>query len=205
MRRQCRVHFLCGRRLLLDYRTRRTLLADVAALFDTRYEQVPDLVAKLQHQNKEMEHQLRTLQEQLLSFRARILLESARFVGNVRIVAQVQEDLDPTHLKGLAQLLQTEPRTVALLCCRSADKGTAIFTRADDVDLNVGGLLRDVVREFGGGGGGRPDFAQGGGMPAEALDAVLALAVQHVIEYLPRVLAENGGASEGAEEGPQTE
>ncbi|MBX3001979.1 MAG: hypothetical protein KF893_25870 [Caldilineaceae bacterium] len=187
MRRQSRVHFLCGQRVLADYRSRRILLNDVAALLDAHYEQAPELVGKLQSANKEMDRQIRTLQEELLGHRARTLLASARFVGNVRIVAQVQHDLDPNALKGLAQRLQAEPRTVALLCCESGGKGTAIFARAEGVDLNAGQLLRDVLSQFGGGGGGRLDFAQGGGMAAETMEDVLAAAVQRATEILPRL------------------
>lgn len=186
MRRQSRVHFLCGWRVLNDYRNWRILLGDVAALLDTHYEQAPELVGKLQNHNKEMDRQIRALQEEVLSYRARAMLESARFVGSVRIVAQVQHDLDPNALKGLAQRLAAEPRTVALLCCESGGKGTAIFARAEGVDLNAGQLLRDVLREFGGGGGGRPDFAQGGGMSAEKMEDVLAAAAQRAAESLPQ-------------------
>jgi alanyl-tRNA synthetase len=186
MRRQSRVQFLCGQRVLNDYRSRRTLLSDVAALLDTHHEQVPELVGKLQSANKDLDRQLRALQEEVLGYRARTLLASARFVGNVRIVAQVQHDLDPNALKGLAQRLAAEPRTVALLCCESGGKGTAIFARSEGIDLNAGQLLRDVLREFGGGGGGRPDFAQGGGMSAETMEDVLAAAVQRAAESLPQ-------------------
>lgn len=180
MRRQVRVHFVCGGRALRDARQRRSILSDTAALLDTHHEQVPALIEKLQTQNRESERSLRTLQEELLAYRAKALLASARPIGNVQLVAQVEPDLDANALKSLAYLLQAEPHTVALLCCASGDKGTAIFARADDVDLNVGQLLREVLRPFGGGGGGRPDFAQGGGMAADKLADVLAAAVQQV-------------------------
>jgi alanyl-tRNA synthetase len=186
IRRQSRVHFLCGRRVLTDGRSRRALLGEAATLLDAHYEQVPELVGKLQSANKEMDRQIRVWQEEVLGYRAKMLLASARFVGNVRIVAQVQHDLDPNALKGLAQRLAAEPRTVALLCCESGGKGTAIFARSEGVDLNAGQLLRDVLRQFGGGGGGRPDFAQGGGMSADSLDDVLAAAVQRAAESLPQ-------------------
>lgn len=184
IRRQTRVYFLCGGRVLEDYRRRRALLAEVASLLDTHYENAPELVEKLQAQNRDLDRQLRSQQEELLNFRARALLESARQVGKVRLVAQAMRGLDPNGLKVLAATLQAEPRTIALLCCESNGKGTAIFARAADVEINVGQLLRDVLGQFGGGGGGRPDFAQGGGMSAEALEAVLATAVQKTLERL---------------------
>ncbi|MEZ4834469.1 MAG: DHHA1 domain-containing protein [Caldilineaceae bacterium] len=184
MRRQTRVHFLCGGRVLEDYRQRRAVLGEIASLLDTHYENAPELVEKLQAQNRDLDRQLRGQQEELIAFRARALLESARQVGKVRLVAQAMRGLDPSALKVLASTLQAEPRTVALLCCESNGKGTAIFARAADVELNVGQLLRDVLSQFGGGGGGRPDFAQGGGMSAEALEAVLATAVQKTLEQI---------------------
>ena len=45
-----------------------------------------------------------------------------------------------------------------------------VFGRSADVDANMGALLRDAARPLGGKGGGKPDFAQGGG-PKEVLDA----------------------------------
>ncbi|MBI1294494.1 hypothetical protein GC175_06010 [bacterium] len=184
IRRQTRVHFLCGGRVVEDYRRRRTLLGNISSLLDTHYENTPELVEKLQAQNRDLDRQLRTQQEELITYRARTLLESARQVGKVRLVAQAMRGLDPNALKVLASTLQAEPRTVVLLCCESNGKGTAIFARAADVDLNAGQLVRDVLSQYGGGGGGRPDFAQGGGMSAETLEAVLATAVQKAIEQI---------------------
>ena len=47
-----------------------------------------------------------------------------------------------------------------------------MFGRSSDVDVNMGTLLRDSARPLGGKGGGKPDFAQGGGSP-EILGAAL--------------------------------
>ena len=48
-----------------------------------------------------------------------------------------------------------------------------LFTRADDVSLNMGDLLRTAAAAGGGRGGGRPDWAQGGVPSNEALDVAL--------------------------------
>jgi alanyl-tRNA synthetase len=184
IRQQCRVHFLCGGRTLTDYRKRRRILGESAALFDTHFEEIPALIAKLQSQNRELDRQVRTLQEELMGHRASALLASAAVVNNVRVVAQALPDLDPVALKGLAQRLQAEPQMIALLCCASGEKGTAIFCRSEGVSLDAGQLLREILRQYGGGGGGRPDFAQGGGMSLDSLEAVVATAAQRVAEQL---------------------
>ena len=73
-----------------------------------------------------------------------------------------------------------EPGVVALLGCAQRGKGTVVFARSQDLSLHVGNLLRNTLKQFGGGGGGRPDFAQGGGVAAEKLTAVLEAAAEAV-------------------------
>ena len=40
-----------------------------------------------------------------------------------------------------------------------------VFARSQDVDIHMGQLLSQAAKPLGGKGGGRPDFAQGGGVP----------------------------------------
>ena len=56
-----------------------------------------------------------------------------------------------------------------------------LFTRADDVSLNMGDLLRIAAAAGGGRGGGRPDWAQGGVPSNEALDVALDAARARVM------------------------
>jgi alanyl-tRNA synthetase len=157
-----RVYFVCGARAVEDSRRRRQLLNDAAALLDTAVEDVPILLTTRQERMKEQDRLMRTMQEELLGYQAQRLLAEAAPVGNVRLVAQVMADLDPAGLKSLAGGLVTNSGVVALLACGAEGKGTAIFARSADVDLHAGQLLRTILPRFGGGGGGRPDFAQGG-------------------------------------------
>jgi alanyl-tRNA synthetase len=179
-----RVYFVCGARAVADSRRRRQLLADAAALLDTAVEDVPTLLAARQERLKEQERLLRAMQEELLGYRAQSLLAEAERVGDVRLVAGVMADLDPAGLKSLAAGLVTNPGVVALLACGAEGKGTAIFARSSDVDLHAGQLLRTILPRFGGGGGGRPDFAQGGGVDGGRLAELVAMARQEVGEQL---------------------
>ena len=179
-----RVYFVCGARAVEDSRRRRQLLADAAALLDTAVEDVPSLLAARQERMKEQERLLRVMQEELLGYRAQGLLAEAAPVGDVRLVAQVMADLDPAGLKTLAAGLVENPRVVVLLACGAEGKGTAIFARSADVELHAGQLLRTILPRFGGGGGGRPDFAQGGGVDGERLEELVAMARHEVSQQL---------------------
>jgi len=48
----------------------------------------------------------------------------------------------------------------------NGDQAIYVFGRSADGKVNMGTLLRDSARPLGGKGGGRPDFAQGGGSTA---------------------------------------
>ena len=176
-----RVYFVCGARAVDDARRRRQLLGDAAGLLDTAVEEVPGLLAARQERLKEQDRLLRAMQEELLGYRAQRLFDEAEEVGGVHLVTGVMSDLDPTGLKSLAARLVANPGVIALLACGTEGKGTAIFARSADVELHAGQLLRAVLPRFGGGGGGRPDFAQGGGVDAERLVELIETARQAVV------------------------
>ena len=179
-RGRSRVHFVCGRRALADAAERRGLLAETAGLLDSGVQDVPELVAKLQEASRRAERDLNAQQEALVEFQARELLAGAETAAGVRLVAQEMADADPALVQKMARALIAEPGVVALLGCARGGKGTVVFARSEDCSVHAGNLLRDTLREFGGGGGGRPDFAQGGGVAAEKLRDVLESAVEAV-------------------------
>ena len=73
---------------------------------------------------------------------------------------------DAMLLRDAASRLAEESGVVALLGTDEGDKATYVFARAKDVEIPMGDLLRRAAQPHGGKGGGRPDFAQGGGSRA---------------------------------------
>ena len=179
-RGRSRVHFVCGGRALVDAAQRRELLAATAGLLDSSVHDVPDLVSKLQDALRGAEKELNAQGEALVEYQARELLAAAETAAGVRVVARELADAEPAAIQKLARALIAEPGVVALLGCAQRGKGTVVFARSQDLSLHAGNLLRDTLRQFGGGGGGRPDFAQGGGVAAEKLTAVLEAALEKV-------------------------
>ena len=90
-----------------------------------------------------------------------------------RVIARMLEG-DINLIKDAASELIKRPGIVALLGVE-AETGRCmfVFARSQDVELHMGRLLSDAAKPLGGKGGGRPDFAQGGG-PKAILEAVLA-------------------------------
>jgi alanyl-tRNA synthetase len=180
-RGQSRITFLCGTRAVADYGRKHRLLTQTAALFSTDVGQVPDLVARLQAQNKELQRRVDELAAQQLNATAQELLAAAQPVGDLRVVAAVL-DLPVEAVKTLANLLQGHERTLVLLGTEAGGKSTVVFARSEDAAMHMGNLLRSALSAFGGGGGGRPEFAQGGGVPVERLGEVIAFAQKQALK-----------------------
>ena len=68
--------------------------------------------------------------------------------------------------------LDIEEGSIVALLGADAGEGRSVFVfaRSGDVDIHMGQLLSQAAKPLGGKGGGRPDFAQGGGCP-EILEA----------------------------------
>jgi alanyl-tRNA synthetase len=175
-RGQTRITFRCGKRAYRDYTAKHQLIVDAAALYSTEIGQVPELIARNLEQIKELQHRVDKLTEQQLAYEAENLVQSAQSLGEYRLVSQQYRDKNVNTVKTLAHLLQAMDKTIALLACADGPKATVVFARHTDVPLHAGNLLRAALAEYGGGGGGRPDFAQGGGVSPDVLAVLLEFA-----------------------------
>lgn len=175
-RDQTRLTFLCGLRAFQDYRAKHRLLLESAALFSADPASVPTLTQRLHAQVRTLQRENALLQEQLLRHEVAALLATAPQVQGAALVEHLAADRPVDALKQMAALLRAQPQTIGLLASTAQEKLTVIFCRSDDLTVHVGNLLRDALAAFGGRGGGRPEYAQGGGVPAHVAADLLAYA-----------------------------
>lgn len=162
-RGKMRVAFLAGRRALADYFKCYEAAHHSAALISTSVDQLPAGVSALQERLHTAEYELvRRRKEQLLSGVERMIDEAEVLPDGTRVVAQFV-DADAMLLRELASRLIERPGVAALLGAMNGEQAIYVFGRSAEVKQDMGGLLRDAARAHGGKGGGRPDFAQGGG------------------------------------------
>jgi alanyl-tRNA synthetase len=181
---ETRVEFLAGGRALADYRAKNTLVMDLAREFTVGHWELGDLVHRLADDLKEARREARRTRDALLDAEAAALWHQAGSVGSMRIVRACLSGRAPDDLKHLAQRLQSRPQTLALLASggEAGDKAYLTFARSADLTVHVGHLLREACQVIGGRGGGRPDFAQGGGPRGDLAAQALDRAVQDLSE-----------------------
>ena len=162
-RGKMRVAFLAGRRALTDYFKCYDAAHRSAELVSASIASLPDGVSALQERLRTAEYDLvKFKKEQLLAQWQHILEEAETLPDGTKLAAQFV-DADAMLLRDLVSKLISVPGVIALMGAPNGDQALYVFGRSADVDVNMGTLLRESALPLGGKGGGKPDFAQGGG------------------------------------------
>lgn len=163
-----RLEFRCGERALRDYRIKNDVINRLMASLTVGYPELNDAVLRLQSENRTLRSELKAAREQLADAEAAVILSVAARYGDKRVVARAFEGRSVEDVRLLAQKITERPGTVALLGV-VGEKAQLIFGRSEDLNLDMVVVLQAALKVLGTDrGGGRPNFAQGGGIPASA-------------------------------------
>jgi alanyl-tRNA synthetase len=186
---ETRVEFLCGKRALSDYAAKNAMVMGLAQEFTIGHWELAELVYRLAEDLRETRRDLRRTRDALLDAEALVLWHQAENVEGFRIVQSRLPRRTADDIKHLARRLITHPRTVVLLATggREGRRGYFSFARSDDLDMHMGSLVSQACEIIGGRGGGRPDFAQGGGPHGDLIPKALDMAYTTVAESARRL------------------
>jgi alanyl-tRNA synthetase len=158
-----RLEFSCGRRALRAHRQFRAIVSAGAKVLSVAPGEVAAGIERLTGEIKALRRAAGDLQGRLTASEAEALGAQAEDVGGIRLVVAAIDGGDANGLKQMATTIVSRPGCAAVLL--SAPPPSAIVVaRSADVSLDAGGLLKQITARFGGKGGGREDFAQGGGL-----------------------------------------
>jgi alanyl-tRNA synthetase len=116
---------------------------------------------------------------------ADILLENAEMIGNVRIVVRMLK-VGAEELLKLGRELTRRGNVVAVLGSDS-EGAKLIVARSNEKSLegvNCAGVLQSVMPLIEGSGGGKPDYAQGGGSDSGKLEEALEKSKSSILAEL---------------------
>jgi alanyl-tRNA synthetase len=171
-KKQTRVEFICGGRVLRHAQATHRALESISQTISAPLLETPPAVAAVWQDLQRAKKRIEDLESELLDH------EAAAFPVENGCAAAVFRDRGIDTLKRLAAGIARRPGTVVLLADQS-DQLRVVFARATDSALDVSALLRKTIEKFGGRGGGRPDFAQAGGLNADSPATVLDFAREH--------------------------
>lgn len=139
-----------------------------------------NLEAKLQAlvaQNRSLEKEVQQLKQKLVSAGSSDLVSQAVEVKGVKLLKTELEGVDPKSLRDMVDQLKNKLGSgIVFLATKSDGKVSLAAGVTKDLTERVkaGDLLKMVAEQLGGKGGGRPDFAEGGGSQPENLKKSLS-------------------------------
>ncbi|HKQ75227.1 MAG TPA: DHHA1 domain-containing protein [Blastocatellia bacterium] len=185
-KKMTRVHFLCGLRVLNDYRRVSRTADAISRKFSVGIEDAEASVTRLFEENKSLLRRARELAQIAAIVEAQELIEAAEQVEGLRIVSKVFEARDIEELNLLAHRLVDGDNIVALLATKDKETARLIFARSANLSADMNALMRAACERLGGRGGGKSDFAHGGGTKLSELDQALKMSGAMVATNRPR-------------------
>src|SRR6201994_2351987 len=157
------------------------LVSQISDQLKVRREELPERISSLVTRLRDAERELQRVRSAQLLEVAGDLAARPEDVGGVALVAhRVTDGTDPDSLRKLALDIRSrmpgDRPSVVMVVGVPADRPVVVVTTNDvarDRKLAAGALVGVAARALGGGGGGKPDVAQGGGAPITADSGVI--------------------------------
>jgi alanyl-tRNA synthetase len=161
VKKQTRVEFICGLRVLKYVRQANRTLAAISQTVSVAPFETAGAVRTLWDEHQNARKRIEDLESELMDY------EAAQFpvMNGAAVCAFKNRGIE--KLKMLAAKICTRPGTIALLADES-DQLRVVFARSADLDVDAAALLKKTIERFGGRGGGRPNLAQAGGLSGSA-------------------------------------
>jgi alanyl-tRNA synthetase len=156
-------------------------LREIGALLRGSTDDAVDRVKRLLERQKELEKEIEKLRGQYEKDQIAELLARKQPVDGAAMVVSQVEGLDARQLREVADQLR-EKLGSGVVVLASANDGNVSLVASVSKDLikkfHAGNIVKELARLVGGGGGGRPDFAQAGGKEPGQIGAALKRAEQ---------------------------
>ena len=171
-----RVEALTGEAAYRHVRDEERLLGEVALALKVTPQDLPERVLGLVNERRRLEQEISKLRQQLATGGAASSTEAKEIAG-IRYLAREVEGVPARDLRAIADsMLRALGSGVGAVVSVVDGKAALVVSVSDDLKdaVNAVDLVRAGVAKLGGkGGGGRADFAQGGGPDGSRADAAL--------------------------------
>ena len=176
-----RIEARTGAGALAEIRRQELELGEIAQLLKTGGGEAKAKLEKLLAQQRELERRIADLQGKVAGGATRDVLADARTVDGMTVLVTRVDDLDDDGLRDLADKLRDRVKSGVIVLGAARDgKVTLLAAVTKDIagKVHAGNIIKQLAPLVGGGGGGRPDFAQAGGKNPAGLDEALKRAYE---------------------------
>ncbi len=180
-----RVEAFTGDAALSTIQDDEQLLSHVSNLLKTPKTDLPERIAQLLQEHKELEQQVQQLKSKNALSNIDDLIEGAKSVDGVKVVASRIDKTDRDSLRQMVDALKNRIESgVVTLASVSGDDAAFIVGVTPDLvknrGLNAGKLIQAITQIADGRGGGRPELAQGGSRNPDKVNAAIEATMEIV-------------------------
>ena len=176
-----RIEALTGQGALADYHARRDTLERLVGVLNVSEAQAADAVIRLQQEAKRLSREVQELKVRLATGGANAGGAAGGDtveLDGIKVVLRSVAGLDRDGLRELSDTLKLQLKSGVVVLASDAGEGKVAIVAAVTSDLkgrvHAGNIVKALAPIVGGGGGGRPDFAEAGGRDASKIGAMLA-------------------------------
>jgi alanyl-tRNA synthetase len=174
-----RIEALVGIEAFRSLATERALVSRLADLVKVPTSGLESRIELIIEELKSTQKRLAVSEQAELSKRIPSWIDGAKQIGSVKLVfADAGEQLDADNLRGLATSIRTQAgeNSIAIVVAIVESKIALVAALGSDA-ISAGNKAGELVKVasaiLGGGGGGKPDLAQGGGVEVSRLNEAL--------------------------------
>lgn len=188
-----RIEAVAGEAFIEYINARDNYMKQLCSTLKVKAEEVPTRVETLLEELRMVRNETASVRAKAAVYKASIVANGAFLVGTskkIRVLVENMGDTDADSLKSAADYLVEnlqDPAAVVLGSCPVEGKVSLIaaFTPGVvDLGIQAGKFIGPIAKLCGGGGGGRPSFAQAGGRRPENLSSALERAREELIALL---------------------
>jgi alanyl-tRNA synthetase len=178
-----RIEALTGDAAVARAQQDRAVVGEVLEALTTSAPQAADAVRKLQAETRRLAREVEQLKRKIalggVGASGSPAADEATDVGGVKLMTKRVAGLDKAGLRGISDSLRDRLGSgVVVLASEHDGKVSLIVSVTKDLTgrVQAGRLVKELAPIVGGGGGGRPDFAEAGGKDPSKIDELLAKA-----------------------------
>jgi len=157
------------------------LLKEASSKFKVSPEDLPDTAERFFNEWKERGKEIEKLKKYKSVAMAEELLPGEEVEG-VELISEIV-DMGTKEMLSTAERITSEEGRVVLLASEG-ENVNLVFSRSDDLELNMIEILNEAAKKINGGGGGSPKTAQGGGSRPEGREDALEKGRKLVLERI---------------------
>ena len=184
-----RIEILCSSAAFDFLNQKACAIDEIAQKNKIPYTQIEDKIEKIETQNRELNTKIEELEAKIAQSSFSTFISKAKNIEGGKLFITKIEEFAPNAIKaGVEMISKKLGECIIVLCSIKQDGSAFVIANVSDSfvkkGIQAGKIVGEITRKMGGGGGGRPQLAQGAGKDASKADEILAEVEKNILSSL---------------------